>query len=718
MEARDRLWQMEFQTHAAAGRLSEIIGPLAINYDRRMRRKGLLWAAQKMSEDIMRKDQQVASIIDAYARGVNAYIESLSPEDYPLEYKLLGYKPEAWTNLKSWLLLKSMSDILTGGADDIEYTQAWSLYGKAYAELMYPDRSYEEEPIISKDRIWKFQPVPKPPVPPNYRADSLLIPGQPWYRQDAIGSNNWAVHGSKAASGRPMLANDPHLSLSLPSVWYELQLSAPGYNCYGVSFPGTPCLIIGFNDSIAWGVTNGSQDVLDYYRIYFTDESRSVYYHGDTTLPVKRVIDSFLVKNGETVYDTLLFTHHGPVMYDRSFGEIPVPLAMRWTAHDPSNELRTFFELNIAQSYSDYKQALSHFVNPGQNFVFASMQGDVAITQQGKFPLRWEGQGKYILDGSNPLHDWQGYIPIEHNPAEMNPPRGYVSSTNQHPTTPSYPYYYTGFFAEDRSRRIAMLMQRDSLTVGDMKVFQTDNYNIKAQDLLPVLLSQLDSNLTDKRQLQVRDMLASWDYLCDVDAGEAVAHQLWENMIMRAIWRDELKDKKVYYPHKLATIGILRDSMEFKFYDDINTPEKETRSGLIRSTFAAVVDSLYKMNENPEELEWYAWKSTSIRHLLDRSGQFRSFSRMSIPIGGSHGVLNASGDPWGPSWRMIVNMGAEGVEAWGVYPGGQSGSPGSAHYDDFVDTWAAGDYYRLWFMQDAGEQDSMFVSKTQVQSGS
>ncbi|MEZ4687542.1 MAG: penicillin acylase family protein, partial [Bacteroidia bacterium] len=315
-------------------------------------------------------------------------------------------------------------------------------------------------------------------------------------------------------------------------------------------------------------------------------------------------------------------------------------------------------------------------------------------------------------------HDWQGFIPIEHNPAEKNPPRGYVSSTNQHPATLAYPYYYTGFFAEDRSRRLAMLMQKDSLTVEDMKAFQTDNYNIKAQDLLPLLLSQLDSSLADERQEQVRNLLAEWDYMCDPDAAAPVAYQLWEDLMMEAIWGDELEGKKVLYPYKLATIGILRDSLAFRFYDNIKTPAKESRSNLIQSTFAALTDSLFSYHENPEDWVWYAWKSTSIRHLLDRNGSLRAFSRMTIPIGGYKGILNAASDPWGPSWRMIVHMTEKGPEAWGVYPGGQSGSPGSAHYDNFIDSWAAGDYYRLWFMKEAGEQDSIFVSKTHVQPGS
>ncbi|MFK7970803.1 MAG: penicillin acylase family protein [Bacteroidia bacterium] len=716
MEARDRLWQMEFQTHAAAGRLSEIIGDAAVNYDKRMRRLGLAYAAEKADEVISGGDKEIAQVLDAYSKGVNAYIETLSPEDYPIEYKLLGYAPEPWKPLKTWLLLKYMSNILTGGGDDVAMTQAFDLFGAAYAEVLYPDRSYEEEPIISKDHRWDFRPEAIPAVPEGYHPDSLLLPGKPFEQQDAVGSNNWAVHGSKSATGKPLLANDPHLSLGLPSVWYELQLKSQDHNVYGVSFPGTPGMMIGFNDSIAWGVTNGSIDVQDYYRISFTDASQKFYHFGDTTLPVTRRIETIKLKSGGVAYDTVMYTHHGPVFYDGSFGEIDVPMALRWTAHDPSNELRTFIELNAARNFTEYKQAISHYACPGQNFVFASTEGDVAMTQQGKFPLRWEGQGRYVLDGSDPAHDWQGFIPTEHNPVEKNPPRGYVASTNQHPTSPNYPYYYNGFFVEDRSRQLAELMLRDSLSVDDMKAFQQDVLNVKARDLLPVLLGSLDSSLNNAKQSLVRDRLAAWNYRHEKDASEPIMYQLWENLMYRAIWNDELtaKNRKVSYPKRETTIGILRDSIDFRFYDDIGTPAVETRADLIRSTFVTMVDSLYRYNEDPAAWKWYAWKGTSIRHLMDR-GTLSSFSSLDVPIGGYKGILNATSARWGPSWRMVVSLGDK-VEAWGVYPGGQSGNPGSPNYDRFIADWAAGNYYPLWFMQNASEQDERFSSKISVQS--
>lgn len=722
MEARDRLWQMEFQTHAAAGRMSEIIGAKAIGYDMKMRRLGLPWAATRMDSAVKVDDPQTAAIVDAYARGVNAYIEQLAPEDYPLEYKLLGYKPETWTTVKSWLLLKYMANILTGGADDIAMTQAWNAFGQSYADILYPDRSYMEEPIISADHRWDFRPEKIPLPPLDYAADSLMMPGRPYERQDAVGSNNWAVHGSKSSTGSPLLANDPHLSLGLPSVWYELQLSAKDHNSYGVSFPGSPGIMIGFNDSIAWGVTNGSIDVQDYYSITFTDENWTHYVHGDTILPVIKRIEKISVKKREeAVYDTVSYTHHGPVMYDRKYGKLNVPLALRWTAHDSSVELRTFIELNKAKNYADYKKAISHFVCPGQNFVFASASGDIAMTQQGKFPLRWEGQGRYVLDGSKPEHDWQGFIPTEHNPAEQNPPRGYVASTNQHPTTTDYPYYYTGSFAEDRSRQLAGLMKKDSLDVDDMKAFQQDNLSIRAQDLLPVLLSQLDSVLPNEKEQDIRSKLEAWDYRFEKDAAEPVMFQFWEAMLNKAIWSDELKaeGRNLMMPTRMTTIGLIRDSLNFRFYDNINTEAKETRESLIQSTFSGMVDSIYKYNPDPSQWIWYKRKSTTIRHLMDRGGggPLESFSRMEVPIGGFNGILNAAGTRWGPSWRMVVSLGGK-VEAWGVYPGGQSGNPGSSGYDAFVDDWAAGEYYRLWFMQSPAEQDSLFLSTTRVQSGS
>ena len=305
-----------------------------------------------------------------------------------------------------------------------------------------------ESPIIPVGTEWDFSPVEIPQVPSQIMANGDEIAGLNVPRSNPnIGSNNWAVHGSKSATGLPILANDPHLTLSLPSIWYQMQLHSPNVNVYGVALPGSPCIVIGFNKDIAWGVTNVGSDVMDFYKIKFRDNSRSEYWYEGQWKPITKTLEKFKLKNGTVMVDTLLSTHHGPIVYntneEKNFSkDTPAGHAMRWVALETEgSDILTFHFLNRAKNYDDYRKALTYYVAPAQNFIFASNENDIAITPNGKLPLKWEGQGKYILDGSLASHDWQGWIPAEQNPHVKNPPRGFVSSANQSSTDPSYPYY-------------------------------------------------------------------------------------------------------------------------------------------------------------------------------------------------------------------------------------------------------------------------------------
>ncbi len=314
LTARDRLWQMEFQTHAAAGRLSEIVGDRALELDRYNRRLGMGFAAEK-SAAFMMEDPRTKETIDAYTAGINAYIDNLKPANYPIEYKLLGYAPEHWQPIKCAYFLKYMAGVLALGADDVAMSNILAKFGPDITRDLFPDYPRKEDPIIPVGTKWDFLPVYylKSPMNPKPGKGSFALN---WPRHDpAIGSNNWAVSAQKSASGYPILANDPHLSLSLPSIWYLIQLHTPTMNVMGASMPGSPGVIGGFNQHIAWGETNVGSDVLDFYKIKFKDGSRQEYWHDNKWKPVTRRIETVKVKGKPDVVDTVLYTHHGPVMY-------------------------------------------------------------------------------------------------------------------------------------------------------------------------------------------------------------------------------------------------------------------------------------------------------------------------------------------------------------------------------------------------------------------
>ena len=291
-----------------------------------------------------------------------------------------------------------------------------------------------------------------------------------------------------------MLENDPHLDLTLPSIWYQVQLVTKDMNVYGVSIPGAPGVIIGFNSKVAWGVTNVGSDVLDWYKISFKDQRHKEYLYNNQWKATKPRIESIQVRGSETITDTVYYTHHGPVVYlenqkPEKFSKadnIPAGYALRWIAHDGSNDVKTFYMLNKASNYADYRKALTYYTAPAQNFVFASMDNDIAITPNGYFPLKWKEQGKFLLDGNNPNDEWHGRIPADQNPTVKNPPRGFVSSANQFSADPSYPYYlHWEFSGYERAHRInKRLTVMTKATADSMRALQNDNYSVFAENVL------------------------------------------------------------------------------------------------------------------------------------------------------------------------------------------------------------------------------------------
>lgn len=709
--AKDRLWEMEFITIAASGRVSELIGERGITFDRTQRRMGMAYAAEQAVKHINEKPTS-KMVLEQYAAGVNAYITSLSEGELPLEYKIMNYKPELWSPYKTTLLLKYMSNSLSGTDKDFEYTNALNLFGKEMVDLLYPDRSPGIDPIIPAGTPYSF-PVEALDTPKYTMPKGIFLSAEnDGPVRENLGSNNWAVHGSRTNTGFPLLASDPHLALNLPSIWYEVQLTAPGVNVYGATLPGSPCVIIGFNSDVAWGVTNAGMDVRDWYTINLLPNDK--YLHDGKEKPITFRYDTIRVKDGPAYIDTIRFTHHGPVVYDERFAQNDnhTPLALRWTAHDPSDELMTFYTLNRAQNHSDYLKALEYYYCPGQNFVFASHTGDIAIRQQGNFPKKWPEQGRYIMDGSSSAFEWQGFIPFNQNPQVLNPPRGFVSSANQHPTDSTYPYYYAGYYEYDRSRRINELLAVDrKYTVDDMKQFQNDNYAYYAKDLLPFLMENTNDLNLDPGQQEVWNLLKDWDYNYTADSRAATAFDMIFDTLMLMVW-DELQpysEKGFAKPAAYVTIQIMKAHPEHEWMDLKSTPEKEDAADLLNKAFLAGVEKYQDWKANyGKEPEWWRYKNTTIAHLVPF---FTAFSRPMVEVGGNRHILNATDGTHGASWRMVVSLEDE-VKAWGVYPGGPSGNPGSRHYDAFVDTWAKGEYYELLYLKEPAQGDKIVFTQT------
>ncbi|HEX5170113.1 MAG TPA: penicillin acylase family protein, partial [Cyclobacteriaceae bacterium] len=525
-----------------------------------------------------------------------------------------------------------------------------------------------------------------------------------------VGSNNWAVSGSKTATGSPILCNDPHLNTTLPSIWYAIHLNGPDVNVMGVSLPGAPGVIIGFTDSVAWGITNAQRDLVDWYRITFKDKQCNQYLLDGKWKDVTKRVEKINVRDHGTFTDTVSYTKWGPIPFDNNFRPHDGlrDYAFRWIAHDPSLELLTFYRLNRAKNYNDYMRALDYFSSPAQNFAFASVSGDIAIRVQGKFPVRRKDEGKFLLDGSKSSDGWQAFIPFDQNVMSKNPSRGFVSSANQYPADDSYPYYITATSYEAyRNRRINdVLTKLSEITVRDMMSLQNDNYNLKASESLPVFLQSIDRSgllqnspdtaLNTEAVKEAYAILKSWDYVNNKDSEGAAYYEAWWDHLMPMLW-DELnnKDLDLIRPTTYNTIRLIKEYPRLDFFSIArDTVQGGNLQDMLTRSFLAAVASVeqWKKENKKSKVRWADYKDTYIQHLA----RIEALSAH-VQHGGSRNSVNASSRTHGPSWRMVVSLEKSGIKAYGVYPGGQSGNPGSVHYMDMLEHWSNGKYFNLSF---------------------
>lgn len=700
--ARDRLFQMELQIRAAGGHLSEWLGENMIDYDRNQRRLGMMYGAEQAMELINQNDT-IRTAIESYADGVNAYINSLSYESYPLEYKILNVDPAEWKPINTALLLKYMTQMLAGRSEDFRTSNTIAHFGEEFVNTYLSSRSSLMEPIIPPEKEWMFDPARISP-PNAYYEPGYTEEIEPWKPDPLNGSNNWVVNGSKTAGGYPILSNDMHLNMSMPSIWYEVQLHSPQVNVYGVSLQGSPAVIVGFNENIAWGSTNTGADVMDWYSITFRDEHKEEYLHDGEWLPVTERLETIRIKNGDSVTDTLLFTHHGPVYESEQSTPLAETIqknhALRWIAHDPSNELLTFYKLNRAENYADFREAFRSYKAPAQNMNYAGTDGNIAIQSAGQFPLKWQYQGRSVGNGADSRYDWREFIPFNQNPNALNPDRGFLSAANQYPTSPEYPYYLGESFAPfERGRRINdLLREMESIQADDFEEMQMDNFSYHAYRLLPALLESIPpDSLSDKEQ-QLIDGLSEWDYHNRADGVAPTVFYFWWQELYDSVWANKYDTLyPMRRPDRDITADLIVQNPGSVWLDNVHTTKIESLSDLALSSFRSAVEKLRSdYGGYTGGWQWGMVRNTNLGHIA----QIPGMGVQDLFTGGGAETINAIRGSHGPSWRMVVELDPDGVRGYGVYPGGQSGNPGSKTYDEFVETWRTGELYELDFLRD------------------
>ncbi len=699
-EAQNRLFQMEFLAKVSAGELSSIFGERTIELDLASRRRGMKFAAENAVKGW--ETQKNYNLLLSYIDGVNAYINSLSTENLPFEYKLFNIKPTEWTPLKTALIFKQMSLTLAGRNDDVEFTNLMQLLGKEDFNLLYPERQTIENPVIPTEKRYPFDTLYGVPQDTKAFVKKPLLKSFYENRDKGVGSNSWAVSGSKTSTGSPIFCNDPHLSLGLPSIWFEVQIKTPEINAYGVSFPGFPGIMIGFNEYIAWGETNVGQDVEDIYLIKWANKEKTKYYLDDKEMDITTRIETIDVKGANTLVDTVKYTHWGPIYRTSQDGNHD--LAMRWIAHDipDTDEVNTFIKALSCKNYDDYLSATGNYISPAQNFGFASVSGDIALRVNGRFPAKYDQDGRFVEYGDDSKNGWKAYIPRSQNPQILNPKRGFISSANQVSADVTYPYYFTGKFERYRNRSVNdKLSTMNGITTDDMKKMQQDAYSIKAEEYITTMRPIMDS-LSLKDSLKIGwEILNKWDFRYTANQEAPTLFDLFYTKISNNTWDEIIAERSnmdVKLPEPWRLLEIIQKYPKHRFFDIKSTPNTETASDIVLKSLREAISDFNSRKKEGKNNTWGSYKPLHIYHLT----RLPALSAMDLAVDGCPDAINATGQSFGPSWRMVVSL-ENKIKAYAVYPGGQSGSPTSKYYKNMIPAWSKGEYYSPNFVTQKDE---------------
>jgi penicillin G amidase len=706
--ARDRLFQMELSYRAAAGSIAELAGAKALPLDIEARRLGLNWAAERKWA-AMDSNNSSRRAMEAFADGVNAYRASLTPATTPVEYKLLGATPIAtWDAKNAVYLLMRMALTLANDPEDLRRTRVASLVGRTAADALFPRNMPLQEPIQPVDgrtaarEAWAALPNPGAPDTSiigsakdamNVADIALAMPGAE-QTGDALGSNNWAAGPGRTASGGALLAGDPHLDLSLPSIWYEAHIVIKdSVDVYGVTFPGAPGIVIGFNQNVAWTFTNTGGDVSDFFAEQVDDAKSPTKYmlDGQWQKLVLR-IESFRNPSGDVIrVDTVYHTHRGPMRRENGRW-----LSFRWTAHDASNEMEGFEKAARATSVAEWQAAMLIYKTPTQNMLVADRTGTIALRSQGTYPVRPDSTGGYVRDGRTRKSDWAGELPVEQMPQVVNPAQGFIASANQQPFDPASVSRYIGGSWPDpwRALRINEILRADDkLTPDTFRKMHMDPMNVRARLFTPFFVRAAERSGNAKLGAAAK-MLRDWDYRYELTSQVPVLFEATMRRVVRNTW-DELSpaaDKPpIGTPSGSVLLELLRDSTSTWWDDRRTSGTTESRDGILAAALESAFDSLTtKLGPVGEPWAWSNTGGINVNHLVRLPG----FSRPHLAVTSGPGTLapaSGTGDgSHGASWRMVVELTKDRRTAWAIYPGGQSGNPASRRYDDRLEKWRTG----------------------------
>jgi penicillin G amidase len=730
VHAQDRLWQMEFQRRIGHGRLSEIFGEATVPQDRFLRTVGFGRAARSAWDHLPDDARQQ---INAYCAGVNAFISTHHGRLLPPEFTLLRFEPEPFTGPDVLVWVKMMAWDLSANytLELMRHDIAAKVGASRMADLLppYPVDGLSIVGGLPPDAgaSTSVAPILKAPVAraPNAAwagtLTTILSTGDPFVRDlllggtfEALGSNNWVVDGTLSATGKPLLANDPHLGTHVPSLWYLAHMTAGDFDVAGATLPGAPAVAIGRNRFIAWGETNVAADVEDLYLERIDESGRNAEFRGAQE-PMRIIPETIAVKGGEPIHIDVRVTRHGPLVSD-ALNAISAaakaepkpltyePLAFRWTALDDDDAtVVAFLKLNEARNWNDFTAAMRHFVVPSQNFVYADVDGHIGYYAPGRIPVRASGDGSQPTAGWTGDTEWTGWVPFEELPHTFDPPEHFIVTANNRPMPADYPHLIALEYPNPyRAQRITdLISQKRQFTVSDFAEIQADTFSLHAQALLPLLLRHVVAD--DARTKQALSILGQWNFNATGDSAASAIFQAWFLHLAPALVGDELGPQvapsyegRFSYITRFVTNIVTAGSS--RWCDNVNTPQKETCDQTLTKALEDGLDDLQaRMGSDLTRWRWDTIHHAVFPHQgLDSVSVLRPLLSRSVPHGGDWSTVNvgpvATAQPYDqisvPGYRQVVDLSAANDSRF-LDAVGEAGHFLSGHYDDFLGDWKA-----------------------------
>ncbi|MFN6482685.1 MULTISPECIES: penicillin acylase family protein [unclassified Nostoc] len=747
IHAQDRFWQMDFWRHIGSGRLSEMFGSSQLNTDKYLRTMGWARVAQ---QEIQEMNAEMKAYLEAYADGVNVYLTEHQGSALSLEYAVLKflnpeYKPEPWQILHSLTWGKVMAyDLGRNFESEIERAILLKTLHPNQVEELFPPypkdlpvilpeleqgeeaeeagrvRDNNVEVLFDSPNVFSaLESITKPMI----ALEQLIGP-----TGIGIGSNNWVISGQKTATGKPILANDPHLGVQIPSIWYEVGLHCTPksaecpYNVSGFSFAGMIGVIIGHSDRIAWGVTNVESDVMDLYIEKINPNNPNQYEVNGKWVDMQLLQETIQVAGSQPIVQTVRYTRHGPILSDvspnlkqfQSSQPLELPqnyaVALRWTALAPSKLGYAIPQINRAQNWQEFRTAASNYDVPAQNLVYADIDGNIGYQMPGKFPIRAKGDGRYPVPGWTDEYEWQGYIDFEKLPKSFNPPQGYIATANNL-VMREYPYLITADWVYGyRAKRIVEMISQKTqpISLKDVQQIQGDDRNLNAQTLVPLL----QSITVDTPRLQAaQKLLRDWNLQLGMASPAAAVFEVFWKHLLANTFHDQLPEK--YFPDGgdrwYAVLANLVKQPNSSWWDNRNTANVENSDQILRQSLIEAVDELERIqSQDPKNWNWGKLHTITFRNAtLGKSGVApieALFNRSAFATSGNGETVNAN--RWRanksfevtdiPSLRMIVDLGNLDTSL-AIHTPGQSGHAFHSHYNDMVEPWRNIEYHQmLW----------------------